>query len=357
MGLTIDRRAASERFQRALELARGSTPAPGEWIERTRRLGLALNKTFIPMLGTALLAKATDRRIDALSLRESAGHKGYSARSLAKEVLVPCCAAAAIDIRSTGAEPLNNQPFLRAERVGLEMNVKANARADLEYLVETLKAVDFLEDESALVALSAFLRRRIEETKALRKVTLGEGRPGLLALEGIVDDFVASYSEGGKVGQAVVAGILDAAYDQIETKKINDPSNRWPGDVGIFVAGKLVAGVEVKQRPFTDTEIFLFARRLEKAGVEKGFVLALRQERGQLEPSRLRLTCQQEHQVEMAVIERPSQLLRDILRYSMAGISTAAGTVPETVLKRLEELEASTEVREAWAQALGGLRK
>jgi len=43
---------------------------PEEWLERTRRVGKAQNATFTPMLGTALLAKATDDHIDALSLRE-----------------------------------------------------------------------------------------------------------------------------------------------------------------------------------------------------------------------------------------------------------------------------------------------
>jgi hypothetical protein len=99
------------RFGEAVALALAENwTLPAEWIERAEKVSAAKNMTFTPVLGTALLAKATDDSIDALSLREDAGHKGYSARSLAKEVLVPCCVRAGIDLRNKGAEPLNNQP-------------------------------------------------------------------------------------------------------------------------------------------------------------------------------------------------------------------------------------------------------
>lgn len=106
MGLTIDREQATIRFGQALVLARTDAVLPDEWIERTRRIGAARSKTFTPVVGTALLAKATDDAVDALSLREDESHKGYSARSVAKEVFVPCCVRAGIDIRNRGAEPL-----------------------------------------------------------------------------------------------------------------------------------------------------------------------------------------------------------------------------------------------------------
>ena len=143
VGLTIDKQLATERFGQALVLAHSDTPLPEEWLQRTREIGLAHNKTFTPVLGTALLAKATDRFVDAFSLREGESHKSYSARSLAKEVLVPCCVRAGIDIRNKGAEPLNNQPFLRADRISTNLNVKANAVEELTYLCEWIAAVEF----------------------------------------------------------------------------------------------------------------------------------------------------------------------------------------------------------------------
>src|SRR4051812_10492432 len=97
MGLTIDKHKATERFAEALALARSGAPLPEGWIDRTQKIGMAKSKTFTPVLGTALLAKATDRFVDVLSLREGESHKSYSARSLAKEVLVPCCVEARID--------------------------------------------------------------------------------------------------------------------------------------------------------------------------------------------------------------------------------------------------------------------
>lgn len=91
------------------------------------------------MLGTALLAKATDRRVDALSIKAGRSHRGYSARELAKDVLVPAAMRHGVDLRTTGVEPLNNQPFFRYDRVSREMAVRPHVKPYLDYLHATLE--------------------------------------------------------------------------------------------------------------------------------------------------------------------------------------------------------------------------
>lgn len=109
--LKVDKGQAQAKFLEALALAQsGSDELPNEWIVRTRQVGHASNATNTPLLGTALLAKATNKDINALAL-QTAVHRGYSARGVAKGVLVPMCVEHQIDLRTTGAEPLNNQPF------------------------------------------------------------------------------------------------------------------------------------------------------------------------------------------------------------------------------------------------------
>lgn len=176
MGITIDRRAAEDVFQRALRFARSDAEMSEDWVARTDRVATSKNKTFTPALGTALLVKATDRHIDAFSLREEGGHKSYSARSVAKDVFVPCCKVADIDIRTTGAEPLNNQPFLRADRISVAMKVRRGTEADLAFLCECLEEADFLENEEAVIALASFLRARIRAAGELEAVGI-DGRP------------------------------------------------------------------------------------------------------------------------------------------------------------------------------------
>jgi hypothetical protein len=353
MGLNIPRIAAERVFAKALKLARSRAPLPTEWIDRTRRVAESKSKTFTPVLGTALLAKATDRRVDAFALRESEGHKSYSARSLAKEVLVPCCVKAGIDIRSSGAEPLNNQPFLRATRISTNLEVKANAKADLQYLCECITRVDFLEDDSATKALAAFLRARSAATAARASVVIGRGVLPLQALEVAVDHYLEGDSEGGKTGQAVVAAILDLVFANVLTKRINDPSMKWPGDVGVFEKDRLVLSAEVKQRSFSETEILLLAKRLADAGAHRALIAALKQD-DPLDDLALRVSGQ-EYGVEVFVYRQASVLLREGIRFAGRDLPVSLELFPARVLARLDEIEVSEARRLEWTALFVGL--
>ena len=348
MGITIKRKDAEDIFLRALQLARSERALPKEWIDQTNNVAAAESKTFTAVLGTALLAKATDRHIHTLALREDAGHKGWSARSLAKEVLVPCCKRADIDIRTTGAEPLNNQPFLRANVVSPEMKVRPGTEADLEYLCQCLELADFLENETALAAFAAFLRARIKASGGDKGVAI-EGKP--LAMARLVEStvaFVAAHIEGGKVGQALVAAILDLVFEDVRTRKVNDPGRKWPGDVGAFVAGKLSLSVEVKQRAFTETEVVQFVDRLATAKVSRGLVAALAQGSTLLATERLSVAALKKHGLLLDVVVGARRLLLDTIRYID---DTKLALLPTLGLKRLKEIEASEKVQRAWVEA------
>lgn len=354
-GISISRRDAETVFAEALKLAQAhDVTLPQEWLDRTKNVGDASSTTFTPMLGTALLAKATDRRVDALSLRASESHKSYSARSLAKEVLVPRCRWAGIDIRTTGAEPLNNQPFLRAKRVGRDLEVHDAAKLELGYLCECLEQADFLENESAVLGLAAFLRARIEVSASRKPVTMAQGLLWISALKLALDAFVEGDSEGGKVGQAVVAAILDLAFPDVRTKRVNDPSRQFPGDVGVFTDGRLVLSAEVKQRPFLPTEILQFADTLAKHDVHRAFIVALRQA-PPLDSTALRIRSETLHRVDVAIFTSPSDLLDEALRYADEDLPVSLSLFPQRMLTRLEELEVSTLRRQEWASVFGSM--
>lgn len=349
MGITISRDKAIPVFRAALDLARSPEGLPDEWLARTRRVGEARSKTFTPVLGTVLLAKATDRRVDALALRESEGHRGYSARSLAKETFVPECNLAGIDLRSSGLEPFNNQPFLRAARITPELHVKDNARQDLLYLHECLVAADFLEGEEALRALAAFLRARIEATESRTEIRLGENLLSFAELKAALDNFVNADAEGGKTGQAIGAAILDMVFEDVRTKRVNDPSSKWPGDVGAFVADKLVLPAEIKQRPFVDAELLVFARRLQLAGVHRGLVFAFGQEGKPLDIATHVSKAAELHSVDLEVYFQPSRALAEAVRWASQDLPETLARFPERGLVRLTEIDASNSRRSAWA--------
>lgn len=350
MGLTIDKIAAERVFRKALKLARSKTSLPKEWLERTRKIGTSASKTFTPALGTALLAKATNRRVDAFSLREGEGHKSYSARNLAKEVLVPECVQAGVDIRTTGAEPLNNQPFLRAQRIGLELNVRNNAKDELLYLCETIERADFLENEDALRALAAFLRARLEVSAAPEVITLGDRKVTAVELGRMLDAFVAGEADGGKVGQALGAAILDLVFDDVRTKRVNDPGAKWPGDVGVFNEDALVQAVEVKQKAMSASEILQFAQRLMAVSVKRALVLAFDQDAAPLAVEDLVEKARRLYGVELAIFTKPSDLLAEALRWSRRALVTTVAALPERGLKHLQMIEASQGRCEAWGR-------
>lgn len=349
MGLHIDTKKAESVFAQALDLARATTPLPAEWLERTRKVASARSKTFTPALGTALLAKATDRRIDAFSLREGKGHKSYSARGLAKEVLVPQCVLAGVDIRTTGPEPLNNQPFFHAERIAPALNVRPNVKTDLLYLCECIERVDFLEDEHALRALAAFLRARLEASAPPAKIEIGARQLSVGQIESAIDAFVGGDSEGGKTGQALAAAILDLVFADVRTKRINDPSVKWPGDVGIFGESGLVEAVEVRQKPVSATDVLLFAQRLSAARLGRGIVLAFGQAVHPLEIEVLRRHARDQYNVELAVFLTAGGLFREAIRWAPRDVAQTVLLLPTRGLARLEAIEASAKSRTTWA--------
>ena len=122
------------------------------------------------MLATALLARATDDRVDALSLKVESGDAAYLAWTLCHNVLVPASVTHGFSLRTTGREPLNNQPFFRYDRVDLAERVRN--RASHDYLVAVLRNVNSLTSDEALAALAAFLRHRIAAALEALKVQL-----------------------------------------------------------------------------------------------------------------------------------------------------------------------------------------
>jgi hypothetical protein len=80
MGITLEGRQMELVLDWALAQARGDDDLPELWVDRVKRLGDLAIKTYIAALGGALLAKATDDRVDSLAQDMKAGAHGYSLR-------------------------------------------------------------------------------------------------------------------------------------------------------------------------------------------------------------------------------------------------------------------------------------
>lgn len=73
MGLTISQKAARERLDEAFLWASSDRHVPDSWIQFARQTFQMQSKTYTPALGTVLLARATDDRVDPLSIKTTYG--------------------------------------------------------------------------------------------------------------------------------------------------------------------------------------------------------------------------------------------------------------------------------------------
>ena len=282
--------------------------------QRSQLCAEGVSSTHIAFLGTAILAKAVDRRADlfAIKPKHAPGNpNAFSARSLCHSVLVPLAVELGFSIGVTGREPLNNQPYFRMTRLDDGTPVHPGARRSFDYMVEVVRELNDVQEAEAQAALRAFIavRRRyelryfdvedeVQAQAALRPFTpVGrsyqprypwrqgdfEITPDRLA--DVIAQFVEEDSEGGRRAQAVVAGLMDlfAGTDRVETGRINDPSRKYPGDVCVRAAADAAVfekAIEVRDKPVAVSDVQIFARKCIKMDVQEAalVIVSTRQE-------------------------------------------------------------------------------
>lgn len=356
VGVTLDQKHAEQVLEVALALAVGTEGLPAEWLDRSEKVSAAQSKSFTPMLGTALLAKATNDRVSALALKEGAAHNAYSARGLAHNVLVPFASRNGINLRTTGAEPLNNQPFFRYEVVSREMKVRQAGQLDLDYLVDCLEQADFLRDDQALLALAAFLRVRIADPATVLVDLHLDHAPNLSLLARATNAFVTADPEGGRRGQALGAAALDLVYEDVRTARVNNPSRGRAGDVIIMESPTVVfCSVEVKQKPISMVEIMQFAGRLSQDSIRRGLILALHPGQSSFDGLHLLERAWSEHGVLLDVVIGTDAVLSRALLQSPQPITVALQAFPSRMLRRLHEMECGPPTLEQWRSIIRDL--
>lgn len=349
MGISIDYRLASLRLCEAVEWAESNKAVPDEWVERTARLAELPGKTYTVALGTGLLARATDSRVDVLALKESSGPNAYSARGLAHQVLVPAAVEFGFDLRATGREPLNNQPFFRYDRID-DMG-RVRFRETHKALVEALREANELDEEAALGALAAFVRQRQAAVASQAPLEFESPALTLGPLMHSVRQFVDEDAEGGKRAQALVAAVFDLVYDEVRTSRINDPSRHFPADVWAFRSGESVPllAAEVRAKAVTSTEVVRFCQVVAAAGISHAVVVVLAQRHDSLSRPELVERAFREAGVLLTVVEGADELLLSAFSWGGRGLDDMASMLPRRLALRLQELEVRPDTLKRWA--------
>ncbi len=265
MSISLDHNRATQILLEEAEAARRGdrTETAADWLDRVRSLTdlcpHGRSATVFAALGTAILAKATDDRVDVYSLLDRGeAPDSYSARSLADNVWARHRGTLEIDLGANGANPLNNTPFIGKTRID-EITGVRNQTGWIRFIecMEALKAIPSAVE--ARQALRGFITAR--RRSLLPPIPCDPAAGDHLtvsALVSAIDTFVAGDSEGGRRAQAGVAAILDATFapERVIVGVINDPDRHAPLDVSVMDEnGEYRIAFEVKDKPIEDYHV------------------------------------------------------------------------------------------------------
>lgn len=352
VGITLHTPDLKATLEEALELARDdSFQAPAEWCQRTETMGRCPAKTYIAVLGAALLAKATDARVNALALQHKAGERAFNARNPAG-LMWEYARRYRFDYGDTGSDPHQSRPWTNRPSVDdIPLDVpRRSDRKYLEYMVFWLQDLNQLDQREALGALAAYLRVRskvYEENASGTQVKASAAALGLRRLASAVQSFVNADPEDGGRGQGAVAAAFTAAglADTI-TKRIHDPNLI---DVRVRNGGpRLLLGAEVKQKPVIEAVAADLASKVADADGDRALLCALAVRQRPLDRETIR-----QHADELGVVGLVAHSVMEVFEVALLlGRATRAEflkTYPTRLAEALEHVGASVDGRRYWA--------
>jgi hypothetical protein len=350
MGIKLEDQALLLTLDDALALARSTEELPAIWIARVQRLGGLGIKTYIAALGGALLAKATDPRIDSLAQDEAAGPRGYSLRRAAEFLAQQNNDR--YDLGAKGRWPLNNRPFLGGPaRIDEFTKISGKARPAYEAFLDALRDLNRVEGAEALAILAAFLRLRMgvqaAEREAARAVRRLESDVSLEDLVGVVDRFVRAAPEGGKRAQALAAAVLDCAFDDVQLQPINSPH---PGDVRVFLDEAIVLAVEAKQLPVSEDVASELSREAAGLGADLALLVVIADRHAPLDRDRSQREALRDDGTLLVICESVLELVGLVAVLSATAAVQMERNLPGTFAARLREIEASKKAQDEWKE-------
>lgn len=310
------------------DVARTRAWEPAErWSSVIQQIAKAPAKTYFAALATALVARSLDERIDATALMLNAGPGGYSAATVARE-LVDFASKHNINLRGVGPVPFNNSPFTGKRYVdpGWENVAPAN-RLHLAFLHSALQQVNTLSPEDAGKAAALLFADRINMARPSGPALLVSSNEGPQLFETLAcaaGEFMAQDPENGRRGQAFVAACLSLRYERVESARVNDPSRRYPGDVRGYIGSRIAVHAEVKQKVVASSEVERFAAQVASDDTPIALYAALANNRDTISLDRVESTAATKNHVVLLVYTDPWRLARDAALWS----AVPAGELP-----------------------------
>lgn len=352
MPIKISNEEAQQVLLGALAVAKTDASLPIAWTSYTRTVFALDAMTWTPALATFLLAKATNDEIDTLSLKiDKENESSYSARGLCHGVIVPAAVAHGFSIRNTGREPMNNNPFFRYERID-ELERTRNPE-DKAIFLEVATAANHLDREGAFQALAAFLREALAKTAAARKVSVKTKGLTSSGARIAVEDFLRNDAKDRPQRlQAFAAACVELMqFSYVKTRRINDPSRDFPGDVQAMIEESAILAMEVRGKTVSHAELVSFIGECAAAGVHRAVMFVDAAGQKSLDPRKATWAANAP-EVLVMVFETASQLLESALLWPAEPVEKTVTAFSQNLLRRLQEIEASQSTLEEWARAV-----
>ncbi|MFE9248230.1 restriction endonuclease, SacI family [Streptomyces sp. NPDC007088] len=353
MGITIKKSTAEQVLRKAYEAAASDDVFLEDWTFLATSLReVDAPRTYTAALVTALLARACDDRVDPRSIKEKYDDRAFSLRTLCHGVVVPMSVELGFDLGATGREPINNQPFFRYDHYSEIVRVRTKARPYLDRVSSALARVDE-EDystEESFQALVAVLAVCISVANKKQRVAVGSAivEASLIAE---TQSFVVSGNDIPRKLQACVAAGLDMVYSEVISRRINDPSRDFPGDVQVLLDGDPLLTVEVRGKSVSGEGLEQFVSSAAYAGFRRvALMVDAASHVSLMSADDLTSALERKYECIVKVNESVSSFLRDVFVWSPRDTHSILSDFPEAMYRRMVEIEVRETEMERWAQ-------
>ncbi len=240
------------------------------------------HKTYRYILVNALLAKATNEKINALSLQKGDGKGGkFDARSLCHKVVVPF-----EKLQLPGCLGDSNEPFLNkpARFVSLSLTNAVRTRKDretLENLITILSQISTSEQAYTYLKAAIVVLKKNHEAY-LKKFSVGDILLDVSEFSQLVLDYIYKITDHTLEGEVcpLVVSVLEQLYlgsdYRVVPHKVNESSSssKEVGDIDVFDSeGTLVNAIEVKDKTFSEQDIVHAVNKFRMAHINSSMFI------------------------------------------------------------------------------------
>jgi hypothetical protein len=165
-----------------------------------------------------------------------------------------------------------------------------------------------------------------------------------------VEQYLADNIDRPKRTQALACAAFDSIYDRVTTRRLNDPSRDYPGDVQAFVGKVAIMSAEVRAKAVPVTEVRSFVRAVRAAGISRAFLVVIHNGHRDLPREALCTWAWSEQGISLTIIESVEELIVAVCAWANAPLEDVLRAFPVNAVLRLREIEASPASELRWTE-------